>query len=158
MATKYQGSADEIRALNTYIKLSRATESVTGATTAHLAKWNLTTSQFAVLEALYHLGTLSQVDLAKKLLTSTGNMTTVLQNLEKRNLICRQRSTNDQRYIHVSITEEGRELITRILPAHVQGIVAAMGVLTAGEQETLAQLCRKLGIGQRKSISNEEKL
>ncbi len=146
MGTKYQGTPDEVRALDTYIKLTRAAESVLNRATAHFSQYNLTTSQFAILEALYHLGTLSQVDLSHKLLKSTGNITTVIQNLEKRDLVCRQRNADDQRYMLVSITEAGRSLITQMLPSHVQGIVAEMDVLTADEQMTLAALCRRLGL------------
>ncbi|MBI1279822.1 MAG: MarR family transcriptional regulator [Anaerolineaceae bacterium] len=148
MGTKYQGTEAEVLALDTYIKVTRAAQSVTDRAMEHLGESNLTPSQFAILEALYHLGTLSQVELAQKLLLSTGNITTVIQNLEKRNLVCRQRSTSDQRYMQVSITDEGRQLIARIFPSHVAGIVDIMNVLTAEEQQTLAQLSRKLGLGQ----------
>ena len=148
MGTKYHGTREEIAALNSYIKLTRASESVYNRTNAHLADYDLTTSQFAVLEALYHLGTLSQVELANKLLKSTGNMTMVLRNLEKRDLICRERNKDDQRYVHVSLTESGRQLIIQILPAHVTGIVEAMCVLTTEEQAILGDLCRKLGLRQ----------
>lgn len=148
MGSKYQGTPEEVAALDTYVKLTRASESVFNRTTAHLADSDLTPSQFAVLEALYHLGTLSQVELAQKLLKSTGNMTLVLRNLEKQGYICRERSQRDQRYVHVSMTATGRELIERILPLHVRGIVEAMSVLSAEEQATLAALCRKLGTAQ----------
>lgn len=114
-------------------------------TTAHLSAHDLTHTQFAVLEALYHLGTLSQVVLARKLLKSTGNMTTVLQNLEKRGLITRERDAHDQRVMQVTITAAGRRLVECVLPAHVRGIVDALSVLSAGEQETLGALCRRLG-------------
>ncbi len=147
MGTKYQGTSDEVRALETYIKLTRAAESVISRATADLAQYNLSLSQFMVLEALYHLGTLSQVEVAQKLLKSTGNITTVLQNLEKRDLICRQRDTDDQRYIRVSITEPGRELIAGMFPSHVRGIVDTMSALSADEQDVLATLSRKLGLG-----------
>ena len=83
MPTRYQGTAEEVQALNTYIKLQRAAETVLARTTAHLATYGLTLSQFAILEALYHLGTLSQRDLAEKLLKSPGNMSIVLKNMEK---------------------------------------------------------------------------
>jgi MarR family 2-MHQ and catechol resistance regulon transcriptional repressor len=148
MGTKYQGNAEEISALDSYIKLTRASESVFNRTTAHLANYDLTSSQFAVLEALHHLGTLSQVELAQKLLKSTGNMTLVLRNLEKEGFICRERNPQDQRYVHVSLTDDGRKLIARIMPLHVQGVVDAMGVLTAEEQAELGRLCRKLGTMQ----------
>ncbi len=151
MGTKYQGAPDEINALDTYIKLTRAAERVYHRTNAHLGDYNLTTSQFAVLEALYHLGKLSQVELAHKLLKSTGNMTLVLKNLEKRDLICRERSQQDQRVVQVSISPSGQALIARILPGHVRGIVEALGVLSAKEQATLGRLCRKLGLAQSES-------
>jgi MarR family 2-MHQ and catechol resistance regulon transcriptional repressor len=147
MGTKYQGTEAEVQALDTYIKVTRAAQSIMNRAMQHLGESNLTPSQFAVLEALYHLGTLSQVELAQKLLLSTGNITTVIQNLEKRSLVCRQRSTNDQRYMQVSITDEGRKLIASIFPSHVAGIVEIMNALTSEEQATLAQLSRKLGLG-----------
>lgn len=150
MGTKYQGTPEEINALNSYIKLTRASESVFQRTTAHLVHYGLTDSQFAVLEALYYLGTLSQVELAQKVLKSTGNMTMVLRNLEKRGLICRERDKQDQRYMRVSATAAGRELIARIMPQHIQAIVQAMSILTPEEQALLGQLCRKLGLTQGK--------
>lgn len=145
MPTRYQGTPVEIRALDAYIKLQRAAESALARTTAHLSDYDLTTSQFAVLEALYHLGTLSQRELADKLLKSTGNMSLVLKHIEKRGLITRERDPDDNRYMNVCITEIGRQLIRQMFDKHVAGIVAEMSVLTAEEQEELGRLCRKLG-------------
>jgi MarR family 2-MHQ and catechol resistance regulon transcriptional repressor len=148
MGTKYQGTDVEVQALDTYIKVTRAAQSIMNRAMQHLGDSNLSPSQFAILEALYHLGTLSQVELAQKLLLSTGNITTVIQNLEKRDLVCRQRSSADQRYMQVSITDSGRALIASIFPSHVQGIVDIMNVLSPEEQQTLGRLARKLGLGE----------
>ncbi len=146
MGTKYRGTDAEIQALNAYIKLTRAANSLLDRANRHLGGFGLTPSQFGVLEALYHLGRLPQVEISRKLLLSTANMTTVLQNLEKDGLVCRERDPEDQRYVQVSITDAGRTLIERVLPAHVAGIAAEMGILTDEEQQTLAYLCRKLGL------------
>lgn len=146
MGTKYRGDAAEVRALDAYIKLMRAAASVSERSNHHLHQYNLTPSQFGALEALYHLGTLSQVELARKLLLSSANITMVLQNLEKRDLITRRRDVNDQRVVRVSLTATGTELIDAILPSHVAGIAQEFAVLTAEEQDTLAALCRKLGL------------
>ena len=105
-------------------------------------------TEFRRLGYDFRVQTLCTVELAQKLLLSTGNITTVIQNLEKRDLVCRQRSTNDQRYMQVSITDSGRALIASIFPSHVQGIVDIMNALTPEEQQTLAQLSRKLGLGK----------
>lgn len=146
MPTKYQGTREETRALNAYIKLQRAAETTLNHTTSHLSDYGLTTSQFAVLEALFHLGILSQRELAEKLLKSTGNISIVLKNLEKRGLIERHRDPDDNRYMQVSITDVGGELIGGMFPAHVAGIVKEMSVLTSAEQDELARLCRKVGL------------
>jgi MarR family 2-MHQ and catechol resistance regulon transcriptional repressor len=146
MPTKYDGTLEEKRALDAYIKLQRAADTVVNRATAHLATHGLTVSQFGVLEALYHLGTLSQRDLAHKLLKSTGNISTVLKNLEKRGLIARERNPDDTRYMQVCISQVGRDLLAGFLDQHVQGIVETMSILTADEQDDLAYLCRKLGL------------
>jgi MarR family 2-MHQ and catechol resistance regulon transcriptional repressor len=148
MGTKYRGSKEEIRALNAYIKLQRAAETVLSRTTEHLSDHNLTQSQFAVLEALYHLGTLSQRDLAEKVLRSTGNISAVLKILERRGLIERERTPEDNRYMAVQITDEGRILLESFFDQHVRGIVAEMSALTADQQDELSRLCRKLGLRQ----------
>lgn len=147
MPTKYQGTEREVRVLNAYIKLQRASESLLLRTNAHLTNFGLTTSQFAILEALYHLGTLSQVELASKLLKSTGNISSVLKNIERRGLIARERDPDDNRYMQVSITAEGQELIEDIFDDHVAGIMGEMSILSDRELEELARLCRKLGLG-----------
>lgn len=148
MGTHYQGTAVEIMALNTYIKLSRATEAVTTQINAHLNEHHLTLSQFGVLEALYHLGPMQVGQLGEKILRSSGNMTLVIDNLVKRGLVVRQRREDDRRCIDIHLTPVGEALIAGIMPAHVAQVVAAIGVLTAAEQEQLAALCRKLGLEQ----------
>ena len=72
------------QALNLYVKLMRATNRATNAIHRHLQEDNLTHSQFAVLEALYHLGPLCQGELGEKILKSNANLTTVVDSLEKK--------------------------------------------------------------------------
>ena len=145
MGTRYGGTDDEARALDAYIKLMRAADSVTTRIHRHLSAANLTISQFGVLEAIFHLGSLSQRDLAEKLLKSGGNMTMVIDNLEKRQLVKRERSVEDRRFVSVCLTEEGRQLISDIFPQHVASVVEEMKILTASEQEELGHLCLRLG-------------
>jgi len=146
MGTKYKGSDQEVRALDSYIKLVRATEAVNARTSQHFTAAGLTVSQFGVLEALYHGGPLCQRDLAKKILKSTGNITMVIDNLEKRQLVQRERDAEDRRFITIKLTGAGRELISSIFPRQVAAILAEMESLTAAEQEELGRLCRKLGL------------
>ena len=147
MSTRYAGTKQEVRALNAYIKLLRASETVTARLSAHVAdQTGLTISQFSVLEALLHLGQMCQKEIAEKQLKSGGNMTLVIDNLEKRDLVRRERSQEDRRQVIVHLTRSGTRLITDYFPHHAKAIEHEMGVLTAAEQERLAELARKLGL------------
>ena len=145
--THYKGSREEVRALNAFVKLVRASESVSTRIHRHLADDGLTVSQFGVLEAIYHLGPLNQSELAKKVLKSTGNITLVVDNLEKSDLVKRERQ-QDRRYFAVRLTTKGRKLIGAVFPRHASKIMEEMGVLSSAEQEVLGKLCRKLGLQQ----------
>lgn len=145
MPTHYRGKAADVRALDGYIKLMRAALTVQSLLDRRLAEHGVTESQFGTLEALYHLGPLCQRDIGKKLLTSGGNITLVIDNLEKRGLVKRVRSEEDRRFIGVHLTPAGRRTVDEILPGHVREIARLFGALTADEQERLASLCRKLG-------------
>jgi MarR family 2-MHQ and catechol resistance regulon transcriptional repressor len=133
-------------ALNTYTKLMRAAESVTVRVNRAMAAFNLTISQFGVLEALYHKGPLCQRDIAAKILKSTGNITLVIDNLERRGLVRRERDSEDRRYLTIHLTQEGTALIAQAFARVETAIVAEMAALTQQEQELLGTLCKKLGL------------
>ena len=135
------------RALNTYTKLMRAAESVTTRVMNRvLSEPKLTVSQFGVLEALLHKGPLCQKDVATKILKSTGNITLVVDNLERHGLVRRERDSNDRRYITIHLTEAGKVLIATVFVDVEAAIVAEMSSLTGNEQEMLGALCKKLGL------------
>jgi MarR family 2-MHQ and catechol resistance regulon transcriptional repressor len=147
MPTHYQGNPRETLALNTFIKLTRSVESLLNRLSQRGTQGELTPSQFGVLETLYHLGPMCQSELGAKLLRSSGNITMVIDNLEKHNLVHRERHPDDRRMVLVVLTEHGRELIAEIFPRHLESIVQEMAILDPQEQETLGMLCRKLGMG-----------
>ena len=146
MGTHFRGAARETRALDAYIKLLRAAESV--VTRAHRrTACDLTVSQFGVLESLLHLGPMHQRLIGSKLLKSGGNVTMVIDNLERRGLVERRRDQQDRRFVSVHLTPAGERLIGEVFPRHVQSILEEMGPLTGAEQEMLGRLCRRLGRG-----------
>ncbi|MCZ2115126.1 MAG: MarR family transcriptional regulator [Anaerolineae bacterium] len=148
MTSHYKGTAQERLALDAFVKLSRAAESVGARVNDHLYDDGLSVSQFGVLEALYHLGPMPAGRLAGKILRSSANLTLVVDNLVKRGLVTRERRPDDRRAVEIALTDDGRVLIAAILPDHVAGVVAALSALSPDEQTTLAALCRKLGLAQ----------
>jgi len=145
MANHHRGHPTERQALDAYVKLMRAADTLTARLHRQLSQDGLSESQFGVLEVLYHLGPQHQCEIAAKLLKSGANMTVVLDNLEKRQLIRRERDPGDRRSTTVHLTAEGERLIAELFPRHAEFVTAQMAALEPGEQEHLGTLCRKLG-------------
>jgi len=143
--THFKGPSDQTRAPDTYIKLVRASGTLLGRVGRVAAAAGITHTQFGVLEALLHLGPLSQRDLGRKLLISGGNVTMVVTNLETRGLVRRGRSPDDARVVMVGLTDSGRSLIDRAFAEAARELARIMDVLSAEDQAALGDLCRRLG-------------
>ena len=116
-----------------------------------VAEYDMTTAQFGVLEALYHLGPLTLGDLAEKLLVTGGNVTYVMDRLQKDGLVTRRRCSNDRRVVWASLTDEGRDLIEEVFPGHVDH-VSRDGRCTVSRRagRPYRALLKKLGQGDRR--------
>lgn len=138
------GTRDYVRS---YIILMRAAESVANRVNRPLSQDDLSISQFGVLEALLHLGPMSQKELAAKILKSHGNISVVVDNLEKRDLVTRTRgAVEDRRVVIVSLTPKGEGLVRSVLPDTEERIRHEMGILSDAELRDLVRMCKKLGL------------
>src|SRR5574342_79081 len=154
MPTHYSGTRAEMRTLDTFIKLTRCTNSLLARLAERNTIGDLTYSQFAVLEALYHLGPMTQGRISQKVLKSGSNMTTVIDNLARDGLVRRARDAQDQRVLHVRLKEAGSGKVEAVRPGHIAALGEEFSVLSANEQETLGTLCKKLG---RKKLQDRSK-
>jgi len=103
-------------------------------------------SDFAVLEALLHKGSLPVNEIGKKVLLTSGSITVAVDRLEKRGLVERRAHGADRRARIVHLTREGRKLITRAYAQHaadLEGLASAS--LTTAERATLIRLLKKIG-------------
>jgi MarR family 2-MHQ and catechol resistance regulon transcriptional repressor len=132
-------------AIRAYVKLMRASHAVSARTAPRLIAAGLTHTQLGVLEALLHLGPLTQRDLSRKILTSPGNLTDVIDKLAKRDLVARVACQEDRRSVRVVLTEPGRAFIESLFPGHAADIGAAMAGVTGEDLATLDRLLRRLG-------------
>jgi MarR family 2-MHQ and catechol resistance regulon transcriptional repressor len=148
MPTHFAGPRAQTRTLDAFVKLARCTNAVLARLAARATLADLSPSQFAVLEALYHRGPLTQGEVSQKILKSVSNITSLIDSLEMDGLVRRQRDARDRRVIHVHLTPAGQKKLEAVLPQHVAALVEEFSVLSAAEQETLARLCRKLGRGR----------
>lgn len=146
MGTHYKGSDSEKRTLDAFIKLTRAADALNNRLNKHLADANITVSQFGTMEALYHIGPLNQRSIGEKILKSGGNITMVIDNLEKSGYVKRKKDPADKRAVLIGLTPSGVEFIEDFFPKHLEKIKEEFAILTEDEKEQLASLCRKIGL------------
>ena len=134
-------------ALDTWVKLARAFSTFEKRSNESIRSFGLSQAQFGVIECLGHLGDMTVGTLCNKMLVSGGNMTLVLDNLEKSNLIERVKDPKDRRAVNISLTQKGRQLFENIFSKHSEYVCGLMAVLEESEQKELGILLKKLGLG-----------
>ena len=132
-------------ALSMWVKLARAYSTFGRKSNESIRSFGLTEPQFGVLETLGHLGPMTIGSLCKKQLVSGGNMTLVVDNLERDKIVRRQHSAEDRRTIIVELTEKGQKLFDDIFPKHAEDIAKFASVLSEDEIVALSKLLKKLG-------------
>lgn len=132
-------------ALKLWVVLSRAHNAVQRHAAAHVHRHGLTLSEFAILEALYHKGPLLLGELQRKVLTSSGGITYLVDRLSNRGLVERLECAEDRRARYAALTEEGTRFIAGIFPEHAEWIQSALAGLGTAEQQEAHELLRRLG-------------
>lgn len=136
---------DKQLSLKLFVVLSRATRAVHDRVKEDIKRYGLNTTEFAVLELLYHKGEQPIQKIGEKVLLSSGSITYVVDKLEKKNYLYREPCPKDRRVIYAKITEEGKEFMDQTFPKHVEAIQEIFGGLDEAEKETMIQLLKKLG-------------
>jgi len=102
-------------------------------------------SDFAVLEMLLHKGSLPVNAIGRKIMLTSGSITTAIDRLEKKRFVRRQASPNDRRVTLVQLTASGRKLIDKIFKVHAAHLEKAFEPLSAPERAALEALLKKVG-------------
>jgi len=137
--------AGEASALRLWVILSRAHAAIARHAEADVARHGLTIAEFAIIEALYHLGPMLLGELQRKILVSSGGVTYLVDRLENRGLVRREACPEDRRARYAALTPEGRRLMARIFPDHARAIERAMSGLTRTDRERAIALLKALG-------------
>ena len=130
--------------LKLVIALSRSNTSFQRVLQTFFNNYDLTIAQFGVLETLFHLGDLKIGELIDKTLSTSGNMTVVIRNLEKEGLIKRQVNVADRRAFVIGLTDEGRSLIKEVFDAHLTVLEGFFINLDQDEKKLLQKMLKKL--------------
>ncbi len=135
----------ESAALKLFVVLSRAVEAVGRHVEKDAERNGLTTTEWAILEVLYHKGPMLLGEVQRRILVSSGGITYLVDRLEKRGLLERRPCSSDRRARYAALTADGKRLVHDAFPAHVTQIEEAMQGLSADDQRECARLLRVLG-------------
>ncbi|MBL0937550.1 MAG: MarR family transcriptional regulator [Gemmatimonadaceae bacterium] len=139
-----KGDKKRRRALEAYGSLQRAADLSAGHVDQAIHAFGLSASQYGVLETLQQRGPVHQQELAEALGRSKAQMTAIIDALEGRELVRRERHAVDRRFISVYLTDAGRIMLADAGPVRTDAIVALMRELSGEQKTRLTRLCRRL--------------
>jgi len=142
--------------LQLWVVLARAFDAVERHSRASIARFGLGTTEFGVLEVLYHKGELPVCDVQRRILVESSSTTYVVDKLVKRGLVRRRHSGTDRRVVLLALTSAGRRLIQRIFPPHAHAMRRAVTALPPREQAQAARLLSTLGLGAAERLEVDE--
>ena len=129
--------------LSTLVVFTRAEHTIHRKEYQTIKESGLTPAQFGVLEALYNKGDLRINELIEKILTTSGNITVVIKNLEKEGFIRKNIDPEDKRSCIISLTDKGKDRIEAILPKHIDNIRDIFAILSDEEKRVLKNILKK---------------
>ena len=101
------------------LELLRTADTLWNSSRLFFARWQLSPSQFNVLNLLHgHPDGLSQIELGRLLIMHRSNVTGLVDRLEKRGLLQRQDVARDRRAYRITLTASGRKIVQQILPEY----------------------------------------
>lgn len=131
-------------AVKSMVVLRKAFRTIDAKVSESIREFGLTPTQFGVLDVLFAKGGAMKIgELIDSMLATSGNMTVVIKNMEKNGWVTRTTCPTDKRAYLVTLTEAGRDLIQKALPAHIVAVEETFSVLTEEEQEQLIELLKK---------------
>ena len=124
-----------------WLRLFRVFQKIDRASSIHLRSWGLSTAQFDVLARVGASRGITQQELADRLLVTKGNISQLLDHMERLGLLKR---CQEKRSKVLVLTEEGQALYERVVPAQEKLIAERFAGLSSAEIGDLQRLLRKL--------------
>ncbi len=129
--------------------VARARSALLTGLDGELEPFGLTGAQFAVLKNIADGTATTAADLCRTMHYDTGSMTRMLDRLEEKSVLRRERCTEDRRVVYLRITDTGNELLPQLRMAAINVLSRHLAGFSLGEVDTLKQfLVRMIENGQ----------
>lgn len=134
----------EEQVLDLYNLVAKAHDKLKKVHAKQVGSEKLTTPQFGVLDVLMRKGSIPLKKISDELMVTGANITCVMDNLEKEDLVRRVHSKSDRRVINAELTAKGKNKLEKIYPDHVKSLSDYMKKLNDTEIKQLSALLEKL--------------
>lgn len=139
MDTSWEKNSD----IHLQIILQKAVKSINNKIGKDFREKGITVSQFSVLDVLYTKGEMRVCELIEKALSTSGNITVVIKNMEQKGWLYKKACPTDKRSFLVGLTDEGKKLFETLLPEHRNEIKNTYSILSSEEKQGLIKILRK---------------
>lgn len=139
MDTSWEKNSD----IHLQIILQKAVKSINNKIGKDFREKGITVSQFSVLDVLYTKGEMRVCELIEKALSTSGNITVVIKNMEQKGWLYKKSCPTDKRAFLVGLTDEGKKLFETLLPEHRNEIKNTYSILSSEEKQELIKILRK---------------
>ena len=97
-----------------------------------------------VLATIGYAGGLPFGEIGAKMMVTVSNLTGIVDRLEEKKLVLRERDENDRRVVHVVLTDKGAKLYKSTIPLFEKSVSEVFAPLGSAQQKELSALLRKL--------------
>lgn len=130
--------------LKAFVGIKRTNDALEKIVKKDAQQYGLNISEFAVMELLYHKGEQPINRIQERILIANSSTTYILDKLQDKGFIVRQKDENDKRSMKAALTEEGRKLIDKIFPAHSELLTSLFSGLSDEELSALREMLKKV--------------
>lgn len=145
---------EDLTGLHLWLILWKAYRAIENHAFQSIAGLGLGLSDFAALELLLHKGPQPVNTIGKKILLTSGSITTTIDRLAAKGLVRRTPSPSDQRIRLVQLTPSGEKLISCAFTQHRKDMEQPAATLSPSERRQLLRLLKKLGTSAEKICAN----
>ncbi|KNE18990.1 MarR family winged helix-turn-helix transcriptional regulator [Virgibacillus pantothenticus] len=131
--------------LKAFVVLIKASKALQDHVMEDIKNYGMKTSEFTILETLYHKGKQTVREISNSVLIKTGSITYVIDRLEEKGMLQREHCQKDRRVVYIDITDEGKNLMDEIFPKHQKVIEELFMDISDEQKQTVIDMLKKVG-------------
>ena len=137
MKREVENASADYLAAEIFSSLRKITNAVEVYSAKLKEKTGINASQLSCLFVLSKAGPLALSKLGKKVSLSPSMITSLVDQLEKKELVVRKRKTTDRRVVSIELTDKGKEKVSNTPPSFQELLIESLSYINEEEKKSL---------------------